>query len=433
MKSAKVNKTMAFQNTLAFAQSKDEQDPLRSFRSEFNFPNVNGKQVIYFTGNSLGLQPKESAKAVQKELDNWANLAVEGHFYAETPWWNYHQIHKEASAYLVGAKPDEVCVMNTLSVNIHLLMVSFYRPTKERYKIICEGKAFPSDQYILETQVKHHGFNPDEAILEVNPAKGSQLMRTEDFLELIEKQGDEIALLMVGGVNYYTGQRLDMKTITKAAKAKGIVVGWDLAHAAGNIELELHDWGVDFASWCTYKYMNSGPGSLSGVFVHEQYADRPDLNRFAGWWGYDQETRFLMEKGFKPMKGADGWQLSNAPILALAPHLPALEQFQRAGKDRLFKKRDDITAYLEYVLECISEESKGVKFEVLTPRNPEERGTQLSVFIHGKGKEVFDTLMKEGAIVDWREPNVIRCAPVPLYTSYEDIYQFGQILKKAIA
>ena len=422
----------AYQNTLEFAQSKDQSDPLKEFRNEFNFPKVNGKQVIYFTGNSLGLQPKKSAEAVEKELTNWAELAVEGHFYAETPWWDYHKIHKEISADLVGAKESEVVVMNTLSVNIHLLMVSFYRPTQERYKILCEAKAFPSDQYILETQAKHHGFDPDETIIEVGPREEEHLLRTEDFLQAIEDHGDELALLMIGGVNYYTGQRLDMQTITAAAKAKGIVVGWDLAHAAGNVELELHNWDVDFASWCTYKYLNSGPGSLSGVFVHEKHGTNPELNRFAGWWGYDQDTRFLMEKGFKPMKGADGWQLSNAPILGIAPHLPALEQFQRAGKKNLFAKRDDITAYLEFVLGCISEESESVSFEVLTPKNPAERGTQLSVFIHGKGREVFEYLMKEGVIVDWREPNVIRCAPVPLYTSYEDIFRFGQVLKAAV-
>jgi kynureninase len=331
----------------------------------------------------------------------------------------------------VGALPSEVTVMNTLTVNLHLLMVSFYRPTATRYKIICEEKAFPSDQYLFQSQVRFHGFEPEDAIVEVKRREGEHNIRLEDVLAKINEVGDELALVLIGGVNYYTGQVFDMKTITEAGHKAGAYVGWDLAHAAGNIELQLHDWQVDFAAWCSYKYMNSGPGNASGCFIHEKHHANPELPRFAGWWGHNKERRFKMEPNFDPIQGADGWQISNLPILSLAPYLASVELFAEIGIEALIAKRNIITSYLEFVLHEIDREVKG-NFEIITPTNPIERGCQLSVFLHGEGRSLFDYLMKNGVIVDWREPNVIRLAPVPLYTSFEDIYHFGQILKSGI-
>ena len=421
---------MQYQNTLEFAREMDKQDPLGSFRLRFNFPQHNGENVAYFTGNSLGLQPKSAQTIIQEVMDDWANMAVEGHFYAEKPWFDYHKLFKKDAAMLAGCKESEVVIMNSLTVNLHLLMVSFYQPKGKRIKILCEEKAFPSDQYVLETQVKFHGFNPEEAIVEVGPKPGKWTIDEEDILNKIEELGDELALVMMGGVNYYTGQVIDMKKITAAAQAKGALVGWDLAHAYGNIKLNLSDWNVDFAAWCTYKYLNSGPGALSGIFVNERYGNDNSLNRFAGWWGYDQSTRFKMAKGFVPMTGADGWQVSNGPILGKAAHLESLKIFEEAGFDNCCKKRDLLTGYLEFILDDISGQSKNVSFEIITPRNKNQRGCQLSMFVHGRGREVFEHLMKNGVIVDWREPNVIRMAPVPLYNSFEDVYKAGQLLKE---
>ncbi len=419
-----------FQNTLEFAQQLDKQDKLAKYREEFIFPKVNGKQVIYFVGNSLGLQPKRAKQYVDEVMKDWAELAVEGHFYADKPWWDYHERFAEPLSRVVGAKPTEVSVMNTLTVNLHLLMVSFYRPTEKRFKILCEEKAFPSDQYLLQSQVRHHGFDPKEAIVEIKRREGEHNIRLEDVLAKIDEVGEELALVLIGGVNYYTGQVFDMKTITHKGHSVGAKVGWDLAHAAGNIKLELHDWDVDFAAWCSYKYMNSGPGNASGVFVHEKH-HQSDLPRFAGWWGHNKERRFLMEPQFDPVHGANGWQVSNLPILSLAPYLASVEMFDEVGMDALIEKRNKITAYLEFVLEEIDKEVDST-FEVITPKTPEERANQLSVFLHGEGKELFHYLMKNGVITDWREPNVIRLAPVPLYCSYEDMYHFGQILKQGI-
>lgn len=419
-----------FQNTLEFAQQLDKEDKLAKYREDFIFPKVNGKQVIYFVGNSLGLQPKRAQKYVDDVMKDWAELAVEGHFYAEKPWWDYQERFAEPLSRVVGAKPSEVAVMNTLTVNLHLLMVSFYRPTQKRFKILCEEKAFPSDQYLLQSQVRHHGFDPKDAIVEIKRREGEHNIRLEDVLSKIEEIGEELALVLIGGVNYYTGQVFDMKTITAKGHSVGAVVGWDLAHAAGNIKLGLHDWNVDFAAWCSYKYMNSGPGNASGIFVHEKH-HKSDLPRFAGWWGHNKERRFLMEPKFDPVQGADGWQVSNLPILSLAPYLASVEMFDEVGMDALIEKRNKITAYLEFVLEEIDKEVDST-FEVITPKNPEERANQLSVFLHGEGKELFNYLMKNGVITDWREPNVIRLAPVPFYCSYEDMYRFGQILKEGI-
>ena len=422
---------MTFENTLEFAKKLDSQDQLHKYQDQFIFPQVNGKKVIYFTGNSLGLQPKRSKEYVDEVMNDWANLAVEGHFYSEKPWWDYHERFANPLSKIVGALPTEVTVMNTLTVNLHLLMVSFYRPTKTRYKIICEEKAFPSDQYMFQSQVHFHGYKPEDAIVEIKRRNGEHNIRLEDVAAKIEEVGEELALVLIGGVNYYTGQVFDMKTITAAGHKAGAYVGWDLAHAAGNIKLELHDWNVDFAAWCSYKYMNSGPGNASGCFIHEKHHNNIDLPRFAGWWGHNKERRFKMEPTFDPIRGADGWQISNLPVLSLAPYLAAVEMFDEIGMDVLIKKRDNITSYLEFILHEIDKEVVS-SFEIITPSNPAERASQLSVLLHGEGSSLFDYLMKKGVITDWREPNVIRLAPVPLYTSYEDMYDFGQILKAGI-
>lgn len=422
-----------FENTLAFAQQMDAQDPLGSFRDKFYFPTFHDKTVRYFTGNSLGLQPKSTKEYILEELDAWAKYGVEGHFLAKRPWFAYHENLTAKAAKIVGALPIEVVVTHSLTTNLHLLMVSFYRPEGKRTKILCEAKAFPSDQYALESQVKFHGLDINEHLVEVAPREGEQLIREQDILAKIEELGDELALVMIGGVNYYTGQLFDMETITKAGHKVGAIVGFDLAHAAGNINLKLHDWGVDFAAWCGYKYLNSSPGGVSGMFVHERHSYNPELPRFAGWWGYDKETRFLMQPGFNPMKGAEGWQLSNAPILGMAAHLASLDIFEEAGMERIGAKRDLMTAYLEYVIDTISEKNKErVTFELITPRDKTKRGAQLSIMAKGQGKALFDALSDLGVVADWREPNVIRVAPAPLYNSFEDCYWFGQLLEKAI-
>lgn len=423
---------MKFENTLAFARQQDDADPLRKFREAFLFPQVNGKKALYYTGNSLGLQPGAGREAILQELDDWARYGVEGHFEAKNPWFSYHEMFKSPLAELVGALPSEVTVMNGLTTNLHLLMVSFYRPEGKRYKILCEAKAFPSDQYVLESQVRFHGYAYEDAVVEIGPRSGEHVIHDEDILAKIEALGDELALVMIGGVNYYTGQLFDMASITKVGHQVGAVVGFDLAHAAGNVKLALHDWEVDFAAWCSYKYLNSGPGSVSGIFVHQRHGNNRELPRFAGWWGNDPKNRFKMERGFEPATGADGWQLSNAPVLAMAIHKVSLDLFREAGLDRLCEKRDRLTAYLEYVITEVGREAPGAGFEVITPAEIHRRGCQLSILAHGMGRPLFDALTKEGVIADWREPNVIRLAPVPLYNSFEDVYQFGQILKQTI-
>ena len=410
-------------------QSMDAQDPLKDFRGEFHIPKYKGKESIYFTGNSLGAQPKKAAEALQQELEDWKEFGVEGHFHAKNPWMPYHEMFVAPLANLVGAEETEVAAMNGLTTNLHLLMVSFYRPEGGRYKILCEGKAFPSDQYALESQVRFHGYAPEDAIVELFPREGEHHLRTEDVLAKIEELGDSLALLMIGGVNYYTGQVFEMKTITASAKAQGANVGWDLAHGVGNIKLHLHDWDVDFAAWCSYKYMNSGPGSVSGIFVHEKHHSNKDLPRFAGWWGHNKDRRFLMEKGFDPIESAEAWQLSNAPVLAMAVHKASLDIFMEAGMDNLIEKSKKLTAYLDFVIRDISARSEQCDFEIITPEN---RGCQLSILAHGQGRTLFDKLTEAGVIADWREPNVIRIAPVPLYNSFEDVYRFGQALEASL-
>jgi kynureninase len=419
-----------YQNTLEFAKQKDEKDELRSFRNRFHHPIINGKPTVYFTGNSLGLQPVATKEYIQTELEDWAQWGVEGHFYGRNPWFSYHELLTQKMANVVGCKTTETVVMGSLSTNVHLLMVSFYRPEGKRTKIICEAKAFPSDQYILETQVRHHRLNPEDTIIEISPREGEELIREEDIMKAIAETGDELALVMIGGVSYYTGQLFDMKAIAAAGHAVGAKVGFDLAHAAGNINLQLHDWDVDFAAWCTYKYLNSGPGGVSGIFIHEKHATNKDLVRFGGWWGQDKDTRFLMEKGFDPIPTAEGWQHSNAPILLMAPLNASLDLFEEAGMERIGKKRDDMTAYLEFIINNIK--SDKVEFEIITPADKTKRGAQLSIAAKGQGKKLFDTLTEKNVIADWREPNVIRIAPTPLYNSFEDCWKFGQILKESI-
>jgi kynureninase len=423
-------KTLSYSYTEAFAQEMDQNDPLRKFREHFFFPKVNGQEALYFCGNSLGLQPKSLKDYLNKELNNWAEMAVDGHFHGEDAWYHIRKKSKPALAEILGAQEHEVVAMNNLTVNLHLLMVTFYQPTKERYKILIEAGAFPSDQYMLESQVKWHGLDPDTTIIEIKPREGEHTLRTEDIVAEIKRHGKELALVNMAGLQYYSGQLFDMKAITKAAHEVGALAGFDLAHAAGNAPLALHDWEVDFATWCSYKYLNSGPGNVSGIYIHEKYAERPDLPRFAGWWGHDETQRFLMEKGFIPMFGADGWQLANSNVLALAAHQASLDIFNEAGIKNLRKKSELLTGYLEFLIREISGES-GI-LEIITPENPSERGCQLSLLIHQGGKAVFDEWYQHGVVGDWRNPNVIRLAPTPLYNSFMDVFRFAKILEQSL-
>lgn len=414
-----------------FALQMDARDPLSHFRRQYLFPQHNGTKALYFTGNSLGLQPKTVRAAVDQELNDWADFAVEGHFKAKHPWVNYHEMFSAPLGRIIGAHPEEIVAMNGLTTNLHLLMVSFYRPTASRFKILVEAKAFPSDQYAVDSQVRFHGFDPKQAIIEVRPRQGEHSVREEDILEKIGEHGDELALVFMGGVNYYSGQYFDIELITKEAKRVGADVGWDLAHAAGNVPLKMHDWNADFAAWCSYKYLNSGPGSISGVFIHRRHHGREDIPRFEGWWGHDKKRRFEMEPKFHPIPTAEAWQLSNAPVLSMAAHKAALDLFDEAGIDALRLKSMKLTNYLEQMLLEIGRE-KGL-FEIITPKEPEKRGCQISVLTHGHGKELFDRLTERGVIADWREPNVIRLAPVPMYNSFQDVFDFGMILKELVA
>jgi kynureninase len=432
----------AFENSPAFAASADAADPLKHFRERFFIPKrANGDDVVYFTGNSLGLQPKTVRGYIEQELKDWETLGVEGHLHAKHPWLPYHEFLTEQMARIVGAKPVETVVMNSLTVNLHLLMVSFYRPTAERYKIVIEKGAFPSDQYAVESQLRFHKFETprrrseppantggSDSLIELSPRPDESILRTEDVLEAIEREGDSIALILLGGVNYYTGQAFDMKVITEAGHRKGCIVGFDLAHAAGNIELNLHDWNVDFAAWCSYKYLNAGPGAVAGAFVHERHAKSFDLPRFAGWWGHDKETRFLMGPEFKPLSGAEGWQISNPPILQMAALRASLEIFDEAGMKALRDKSVKLTAYLEFLLSEINDES----ISVITPSDPAQHGCQLSIRVKDAEKKLFDTITERGVSADWREPDVIRVAPVPLYNSFADVYRFAEILKACL-
>ncbi len=416
-------------NTLEFAKQLDKNDPLNACRNKFYIPQHNGMDMVYFTGNSLGLQPKTTKEYLQQELNDWAAYGVEGHFLAKNPWVSYHELLTGKTAKLVGALPSEVVMMNQLTVNLHLLLVSFYRPTKQRYKILCEAKAFPSDQYALQSQVKFHGYKPEDAIIEVAPRMGEYEIKHEDIYKAMEEHKDSLALVMIGGVNYFTGQVFDMKAITEAGHKAGAVVGFDLAHAAGNLELELHKWDVDFAAWCSYKYLNAGPGSVAGAFVHERHHKNTELPLFAGWWGHDKTERFKMDHDFKPIETVERWQLSNAPILSMAAYKASLDMFDEVGMEKLNKKSKELTAYLEFVVEEINKKKNNC-LEIITPKA--NRGCQISIVANGHGKALYAKLIESGVIPDWREPNVIRCAPVPMYNTFEDIYRFGEILLRLL-
>ena len=420
---------MTYQNSLDYAKQLDQEDPISYLRKEFHIPrDKDGKEWLYFTGNSLGLQPKITSKYIEQELNDWANFGVEGHFEAKNPWLSYHELLADAMAKVVGAKPVEVVVMNTLTTNLHLLMVSFYQPSKTKYKIIIESDAFPSDRYAVQSQLSFHGFDPEEALIEWKPKEGKELLELEDLKSILDSQGDEVALLLIGGVNYYTGQYLDIKKIAELGHAKKCMVGIDLAHGAGNIQPNLHDSSIDFAAWCTYKYLNSGPGSLSGLFVHEKHAQRKDLPRFAGWWNHNKETRFNMRQPFDVMEGAEGWQLSNPPILSMAAVKASLDIFEKVGMDALVKKSKKLTGFFEYLVNEIASDT----IKIITPTNPNERGCQLSLQVKNADKNLHKKLTENNIITDWREPDVIRCAPVPMYTSFEDVYQMVTILESLL-
>ena len=420
-------------NSLAFAKKLDNQDDLSEYRDLFYIPKLVDKEVFYFTGNSLGLQPKSTSKYIFQELEDWAKFGVDGHFNARNPWIYYHKILSKSFANLVGGKIDEVVAMNSLSVNLHLMLVSFYQPKDKRTKIICESKAFPSDLYVLQSQVKFHGLDPKETIIEVSPREGEHLIREEDIISKINEVGDELALVFFGGVNYYSGQVFNMENISMHARKNGAYVGFDLAHGVGNIKLSLNQWQVDFACWCSYKYLNSGPGSISGIFVHEKHDKNINLPRFSGWWGHDEENRFLMEKKFTPMKGAQGWQLSNPPVFAIAPCKASMDIFESVGMDKLILKSRKLTNYMEFIFNDISNRFENCELEIITPKKHNQRGCQLSVFFHGQGKTIYEYISSKGVVADWREPNIIRFAPVPLYNKFEDIYHLGQIIEEALS
>ena len=416
---------MNYEASLDFARSLDDQDPLRNFRNRFHIPKKDGNEVAYFCGNSLGLQPKEASARINQELKDWAELGVDGHFDAKTPWYSYHEMLSAPLATLVGAKTTEVVAMNTLTVNLHLLLTSFYNPTPDKYKILTEFNPFPSDWFALESQAKIKGYDSKTALVEMMPEDGEYTVSTDAILSKIEELKDELALIMFGGVNYYTGQCYDMQAIAAAARANNITVGFDLAHGIGNVKMNLHDWDVDFAVWCSYKYLNSFSGGVGGVFINEKHFENPQIVRMEGWWGHNKESRFKMEKGFDPIPTSEGWQLSNAPVFSMAAHKAALDIFEEAGMEALCEKRDKLTGYLEFVIL-----NAGQGLEIITPSDIDQRGCQLSILTGENGKAIHDGLGKAGVVTDWRHPNVIRAAPVPLYNSYEDVYRFGEVLRE---
>ena len=413
-------------NTLQHVSALDAADPLSGFRERFYIPLVNNAECIYFTGNSLGLQPRSTQDYVLNELEDWANFGVEGHFHARNPWLSYHELFPPLLAPVVGALPEEIVVMNQLTVNLHLLLTTFYRPDAKRFKIICEAKAFPSDVYALESQIRLHGFDVQDALIEVTPGEGQTTISTEAVLAAIEANKDSACLIMLGGVNYYNGQVFDMAAITKAAHKAGMYAGFDLAHAAGNIELHLHDWDVDFACWCSYKYLNSGPGGVSGVYIHQKHATNTSLPRLAGWWGHDKQTRFKMDREFIPIPTAEGWQLSNAPVLSMAAHKASLDIFEEAGMNQLIRKSKEMNRLMITVIREINETLGKPFISNITPDGA--RGCQTSLLLSHHARDIFDALTAHGIIADWREPNVIRVAPVPLYNTFTDIHNFGKIL-----
>lgn len=419
---------MQYKNDLVFARSLDENDELKHFRGQFYFPQHNGKDVIYFCGNSLGLQPKNVEAAVDTELQTWRELAIEGYFAGKNPWLFYHEFLRVSLAKIVGANVDEITVMNALTVNLHFMMLSFYKPTKQRYKIIMEAGAFPSDQYAVETQVKHYGLNPGDAIIEIAPRTGEKIIHEEDILSAIDEHKDSLALVLFGGINYYTGQLFNIARITEATHNAGAISGWDLAHVTGNVPTRLHDWNVDFAVWCSYKYLNAGPGTAGGVFVHERHAHNAGTTRLAGWWGNDEKLRFKMEKGFFAKPDASGWNLSTTQVFNMVALKASLELFEAADIEQLRKKSIALTGYLEFILQQLNNDS----FQIITPNDAEKRGAQLCLYFQQKGKEIHNEMMRNGIVVDYREPGVIRVAPAPLYCSFEDVFKFGEIVTSVL-
>jgi kynureninase len=418
-----------FRATKEFGASQDTRDALASFRKRFHIPKKpDGSDCIYLCGHSLGLQPKSTREYVEQELQDWSRLGVEAHFHARNPWMPYHEILTESISRLVGALPIEVVAMNSLTVNLHLMMASFYRPTAKRNKILIEANAFPSDQYAVKSQIQYHGFNPAESLIEIAPGRGETWIRTEDIEEFIDREGEKIALIMLGGVNYYNGQAFALSRITDAGQAKGCVVGFDMAHAAGNLPLKLHDWNVDFAVWCSYKYLNAGPGGIAGCFVHERHARDPRLPRFAGWWGHDKENRFRMLPDFQVIPGAEGWQLSNPSILSAAALRASLDIFDEATMQRLRAKSESLTGYLSFFLN----QNASKKFSVITPQDTAQRGAQLSLRVAENGRAICDALAKDGIVCDWREPDILRVAPVPLYNTFLDVHTFAEKFLAAI-
>lgn len=415
--------------SISYAIQSDTEDALAAFRDRFHIPkDKEGNDVIYMCGNSLGLMPKSTEKYIVEVLTDWQNLAVEGHFHGKNPWLTYHEILAGPMAAIVGALPSEVVVMNSLTVNLHLLMVSFYRPEKKRYKILFDYSPFPSDRYAIESQIRYHGYDPKDAMIELKPEPGQFIISPDKIASIIQEQGSEIALILIGGVNYYTGQVYDMKQITMSGHEKGCMVGFDLAHGAGNILLDLHNDGPDFAAWCTYKYMNAGPGSLSGIFIHERHHRNTELPRFAGWWGQDKNTRFLMGPEFNPIPSAEGWQLSNQPVIQMAVIKASLDIFTEAGIQNLRVKSEKLTSYLEYLINT----SRNEKISIITPADAKSRGCQLSLQMKYPDKKLFYYLMDHGVILDWREPDVIRVAPTPLYNTFQDVWHFARILNDGL-
>ncbi|SCW47277.1 kynureninase [Mucilaginibacter sp. NFR10] len=424
---------MNYQNDLAFARQLDDKDPLKNFRSRFLIPQHNGEDAIYLCGNSLGLQPASAQQYLTDQLNTWKNLAVEGWFQGDDPWLDYHKSITGSIAGIVGAQENEVTIMNSLTVNLHLLMVSFYKPDNKRFKILMEGGAFPSDQYAMESQVRFHGLDPKDTIIEIFPREGEVTLRTEDIIQTIDQNKNELALVLFGGINYYTGQFFDLKAITDAAHAAGAYAGFDLAHAAGNVPLQLHNWGADFACWCSYKYMNSGPGGISGIFVHEKHFTDKELNRLAGWWGYRRDKQFLMAPGFDPEIGAAGWQVSTSPIPLLALFKASMAIFDDAGGlDTLRQKSIHLTGYLEFLIQGINEQQGEEIYRIITPADAAARGCQLSVVCNLNARAIFNYLAQNGVIGDWREPDVIRLSPVPLYNTFEDAYKAARLMADAL-
>jgi kynureninase len=414
-----------YETGLAFAQQCDATDALAGFKSAFYFPLHEGNECIYFCGNSLGLQPKSAEKAIQTELSSWREIAVGGYFGGVNPWLTYHDALRPSLAKIMGGKEDEITVMNTLTVNLHLLLVSFYRPKGKRNKILMEAGAFPSDQYAIETLAKHHHLHPDEVIIEISPLNDTKLLSTEQILQSIDDNKDDLALVMLGGINYYTGQLYDIEKITAAAHAIGAIAGFDLAHVAGNVPMQLHDWNVDFAVWCSYKYLNAGPGAVGGAFIHEQWASNTKTARLGGWWGNEEKSRFKMEKGFVPKANASGWNISTTQVFNTVCLKASLEIFDKAGMENIRNKSIHLTGYLAFLLQQLHNPA----FEIITPLNEKERGAQLSLFFRERGKEIHTKMIENGIVVDYREPGVIRIAPAPLYCSYQDVYRFFEILR----